>query len=211
MCQIENLSFTEPPVKVCRLRFEKMSFEKQTLISRNSVGQDVASMLLSERLKGSQLKDSDLFRAYGRLPSHLVPQVMEVSLDDLDSKANLYDRGSNAYHGMDNVASVSRCCPCVGCMCSCHVDVRQMYPESDRPIDLYVAYLFVYELFNVPQNQQKYEILLDYLQEERIFDRSYIVSISTDTQKYNYTMTAFGGGRNTQSELERSEYDPTVL
>lgn len=205
-----------------------MSLSKQTYIEQDSgqrgaASQEVVSKFLSERLKGTPGNNGDAIDPFGyRLPSHLIPQVTEISIDELDGNGRSAVRNSTSgssslssvtFQSADNLGGrlSSSCCPCVGCTCSCHLDGGYSYAECDRPIDSYVAYLFDYELFNVPQNLQKYEVLLDYLREERIFDRSYVVSISTDTQRDNYTMSGAGGGRNTQSKLQRCEYDSNVL
>lgn len=106
-----------------------------------------------------------------------------------------------------------QCCDCTDCTCSCHVNDQMFAPDLERPIDSYVVYLFDYELFNVPQNYNKFEILYDYLNEERIFDRSYVVSVATDTRRDDYLMYERGSrNRNVvESRLERSEIDSNVL
>lgn len=125
----------------------------------------------------------------------------------------------------------TRCCVCYGCACSCHVldEHALIAPDVERPIDSYVVYLFDYELFTVPQNYNKFEILFDYLNEEGIFDRSYVVSVTTDTRRDDYSYYVRGdndrgvdgngsnkgsgiGSKNTiESKLERSEVDVNVL
>lgn len=111
------------------------------------------------------------------------------------------------------------CCLCRGCACSCHVldeHSLSLAPDIERPIDSYVVYLFDYELFTVPQNYNKFEILYDYLNEERIFDRSYVVSVATDTRRDDYSFYARDAsnrnkGSTVESKLERSEVDVNVL
>lgn len=108
------------------------------------------------------------------------------------------------------------CCPCTGCLCSCHTSAEKLAGVVDHnavlPIDTYVVYFFDYELFSVPRNMESFDVLVEYLRQERIFERSYVVSVSSDTQRDAYAMVVPGGGRsNTESQIERSEYSNNLF
>lgn len=144
----------------------------------------------------------------------------EVMISEVDADGDLIlDHRSRHQTGVtdddnDNKSTdKQQCCDCTNCTCSCHVNDQMFAPDLERPIDSYVVYLFDYELFNVPQNYNKFEILYDYLNEERIFDRSYVVSVATDTRRDDYLMYERGSrNRNVvESRLERSEIDSNVL
>lgn len=116
-------------------------------------------------------------------------------MDELDDSAGSVRR-SNVLN--ERNAPPYGCCECTGCACSCHSD--ELQPADVRPIDSYVSYLFDYDLFSVPSNRQQFDLLLEYLRDENIFDHCVIVSVATDTYR-----------SAVDSRAERSSHDPNVL
>lgn len=164
----------------------------------------VADTLLYERLRTTD--DRKLADSYDRLlgveHADVLPTLrstIEVSLDDLEE--NEHDRSSR-----NEQRSGDQCCPCFGCACSCHAS-DLCVSEIERPIDSFVVYLFDYGLFSVPKNSSKFDVLLDYLHEEGLYDRSYVVSVSTDQQKSGMENNLCRSSRD--SSLLR--YKPSVV
>lgn len=156
----------------------------------------VADTLLYERLRSTD--DRKLADSYDRLlgvdnndTSPPLRSTVEVSIDDLEE--NEQARPSRSERDSD------QCCPCFGCPCSCHAS-DLCVSEVERPIDSFVVYLFDYGLFSVPKNSSKFDVLLDYLHEEGLYDRSYVVSVSTDQQKAGM-----------ENGLSRSSRDTSLL
>lgn len=131
-------------------------------------------------------------------------------VDQTDLMDVQFQMKSNEPERIGDKTDAKECCSCPECLCSCHV--RLGVDEPLLPIDSYVVYFFDYELFSVPRNMYSFEILVEYLRRERIFDRSYVVSVSSDTQRDGYAMIVPGSGRsNTESQIERSEFSSNLF
>lgn len=103
----------------------------------------------------------------------------------------------------------SVCCGCSSCSCACHAEKLFNNPESMRPVDSYVAYLFDHGLFDVPNNRDHFEILIDYLRSEGIFSRSYVVTVANDQARDPFTGSS---GRNSlDCDVVRSRENNDVL
>lgn len=152
----------------------------------------LASALKRDRT-GSGVED-DVDESSRTLHSSLLETVETMTLDELDDSAGSVRRS----HLNERNAPPYACCECTGCACSCHSD--ELEPADVRPIDSYVCYLFDYDLFSVPSNRQQFDLLLEYLRDENIFDRCVIVSVATDTYR-----------SAVDSRAERSSHDPNVL
>lgn len=159
---------------------------------------DSDELLLARALKrdrtGTGVED-DVDESSRTLHSSLLETVETMTLDELDDSAGSVRR-SNVLN--ERNAPPYGCCECTGCACSCHSD--ELQPADVRPIDSYVCYLFDYDLFSVPSNRQQFDLLLEYLRDENIFDHCVIVSVATDTYR-----------SAVDSRAERSSHDPNVL
>lgn len=181
-----------------------LSSEKILSSDRMSLRRSLADIPIDNSYNVKSCHESIEFTQDDLANLPMTPDVNE-STNNIDGNAG----GDNkSYNERGDV-----CCPCTGCLCSCHASFSDGVVDKDdeRPIDSYVVYLFDYELFTVAQNYQKFELLLEYLKDENIFDRSYVVSTVSDRLRDSYSISSSAGARSTDSRLERCVYDTNVL
>lgn len=189
-----------------------------------SSNDDLLDEFMAKRLRGEDpigsLVDDSQQQQQQSLQRSFGDDLRDVTVDEdgefvVNVDDNAIDDNDAAADGNDaNGGGSSSCCVCNGCSCSCHVrddTFSTTTIDAERPIDSYVVYLFDYELFTVPQNYNKFEILYDYLNEERIFDRAYVVSVTSDTRRDDYALYPRNKGGTVESKLERSDVDANVL
>lgn len=181
-----------------------VSFAQMDNVSYRDPDEAVYDEFLSKRLRGEYIDVETEIENTSQQPTS------DVIISNVDMDGNLIVEVERVVEDTKTDDS-DKCCECRDCSCSCHVNDEMCSPDLERPIDSYVVYLFDYELFNVPKNYNKFEILYDYLNEERIFDRSYVVSVATDTRRDDFSMYERGNRNLIDSKLERSDIDSSVL